>query len=158
MKHLKFRSGLTLIEVAVAIGIAAVIGSVLMAVALQAQIVSNSSVLASQATQYDNQILENALAYKKATTWTNFVSYATGASYQSLNIGGTMDQNNGTGVVCSVTNRGSQISGTNFYQCFTLTNLTAVGESGLVQIDAYIFYKDRGKDMTVKFVSYISEI
>lgn len=154
---------MTLIEMAVAIAMVAIFSTVLLGFAFQAQSAGNSAKLKNQSTKLGDQLIEKVIGFKKKNsgncTWsymnTNYKdkSYADADSLTCSFPSGSPGVTPGS--PCSVTNKWS-IPGTVFSQCVHLS--APPSTTGLLQIDVFVYYKDRGKDVTTKVSTYLSNI
>ena len=152
----KTRSGMTLIETAVATALAAVFIAVSITIVLQAQAIANSAALKNQSTVYAEQLKERVLAFKKTNSWSvlkSSVSIANG--YGEVNIG--TDTLSALTGICTPSNN-APISGTStFTQCLMIKDVTPTADPRLIIVTVNIYYTDRGNPKTTTLTFYLSD-
>jgi prepilin-type N-terminal cleavage/methylation domain-containing protein len=146
--------GMTLIEMAVAIAITGIFATVLIGLTLQAQAVARSAKLKNQSTRLSDQMVERIVGFKKKCSWTildsNFdKSFGdVDLAVCTVNAGGVA-----AGSLCSPANKYTP-EGSSFSQCFHISRTS----SQVLRIDVEVYYLDRGKQITTKVSTYLSNL
>lgn len=145
---------MTLVETAIAVGLAAIFIAVSVTVVIQAQATANSAKLKNQSTIYAEQLKEKIISFKKKNSWVALYPTTSPAFYKDINIqNGTLDA--GSPAITSCTAPAAADIDTNvFSQCFAINTTSS---TRLIQVDVSVFYKDRGSVKTTKLSFYLSD-
>ena len=159
--NIKKTFGFTLIEVIVAMALAAILGIALIAMVLQAQSIANSARLRNQATKYAEGLLETMRIYRAGVPWSTMASlpnssfgYGTVTPTTISLLSPNSDCATTSNLIVG-TNAVAVSGNSNFSQCL---KITSVGPSGSIQVIANIYFSDRGLTKLVNSSTILSNL
>lgn len=144
-RHTSYRSGQTLLELVLALGVIAVVLTGLVSAVTASLRYSQSSQYRSRGVKYAQEGLELARKLRDANTWDTFSTYSgTGTRSWCLSEAGAWTVSDGSG--CPIT------AGSTFWRTVTFT-----WNDPIMDVESAVSWADRSSSSQVTFRTYLSQ-